>query len=145
MPNWLWPICSLTKVIFPHLVSPTGINPNRSALEFRIEPCHSTLLENPLPLKALIDTTLCIYFQNRVGAMPPKLMPFEYHYSTYQRIAQSFHKTSTRHYTNLNICTRQSTCGTKCQIFYKQFKEIRTCSRFTLSCLQRRRFLPDAD
>ena len=61
-----------------HLVNSTGFNPNWSALEFWLEPYNSILFENTLPLKAPMDTILCIHDQNRVGAMPPELMSFEY-------------------------------------------------------------------
>jgi hypothetical protein len=44
------------------------------------------------PLKAPIDTTLCVYFQDRVSVMPLELIPFEYHYSTNQRIMQSIYR-----------------------------------------------------
>ena len=44
---------------------------------------HSNKHPNPsLPM----DTTLCIHYHDWVGAMLPKLMPFEYIYSTHQRI-----------------------------------------------------------
>ena len=42
--------------------------------------------------------------------MPPKLRIFEYNYSTHQRIPQSYHKTSTRYYTNIQHLFK-STCG----------------------------------
>ena len=75
--------------------------------------------------------------------MPPELMPFEYHYSTYQRIVQSFHKTSTRHYTNSNICTKY--LRLTYQIVHNQLKVTWTCSRPPLSCLLWGRFLSDID
>ena len=42
--------------------------------------------------------------------MLPKLRIFEYNYSTHQRIPQSYHKTSTRYYTNIQHMFK-CTCG----------------------------------
>ena len=75
--------------------------------------------------------------------MLPELIPFEYYYSTYQRIAQSFYKTSTRHYTNLNICTKY--LRLTYQTVYNQLKVTRTCSRSPLSCPLWGRSLSDID
>ena len=75
--------------------------------------------------------------------MLPELKPFEYHYSTYQRIMQSVHKTSTRHYTNSNICTKY--LRLTYQTVHNQLKVTRTCSRSPLSCLLWGRFLSDID
>src|SRR6185503_17557797 len=51
--------------------------------------------------------------------MLPKLMTFEYDCSTHQRIPQSYHKTSTRYYTNIQHLFK-STCGLHTKTNYKQ-------------------------
>ena len=75
--------------------------------------------------------------------MLPELIPFEYYYSTHQRIAQSFYKTTTRHYTNLNICTKY--LWPIRQIVLRKLKVTRTCSKSPLSCPLWGRSLPDID
>ena len=64
--------------------------------------------------------------------MLPELIPFEYYYSTHQRIVQPFYKTSTRHYTNLNICTKYLCLI--CQTVLRKLKVTRTCPKSPLSC-----------
>jgi hypothetical protein len=91
-----------------------------------------------------MDTVLCIHYHNWVGAMLPKLMPFEYNYSTHQRIAKSYHKTSTWHYTNIKHLFKVLVAHTPNNLTSK-FKGIQACSESPLSYRQWRKSLADTD